>query len=153
MIKQLYLIVFLIIGIVLVCLGQPSKQAEICSKINLNIRAGDATAISSYMKEMVELVMNNNAETYNKNQIVSILKDFFRENPPENFEVLQTWKEENITHVLGTYTSIKETQFRFYYALKKSATKNSLPVIYIINIEQTKKCKNKCSQNQNACKP
>lgn len=149
--KQIYLLVFLLIGIILVCLGQPSKETETCNKINQIIRSGDANALSVHMKEMVELVINNSAETYSKTQVVSILKDFFKDNPPQNFEVMQTWKEDNITHVLGTLSSNGEVQFRFYYALKKES-KNSTPVIYNINIEQTKKCKNKCAQNQNVSK-
>lgn len=150
--KQIYLIVFLFFGILLVCLGQPSKQTETCNKINQLIRSGDANALSAHMKEMVELAINNSAETYSKTQVVSILKDFFKDNPPQEFEMTQTWKEDNIIHVLGTYSSQCKTQYRFYYALKKESSRSSNLVIYNINIEQTKKCKNKCTQNQNVSK-
>ena len=113
---------------------------------------GDANALTSHMKDMVELVMNSSAETYSKTQVISILKDFFKDNQPVEFEVVQIWKEQHITHVLGTYTS-NCSQYRFYYSLKPEQ-RNAYPVIFHINIEQTKKCKNKCSNpNQNASKP
>ena len=151
--KQLYLLAFLLLGIILVCLGQPSKTAENNQKINQYIRTGDAASLSQYMQDMVELVMNHTAETYSKNQVTSILKEFFRENPPQNFEVLQSWKEDEATYTLGTYTSTNEMQYRFYYVVKKSGqNKNAKVSVYHINIEQTKKCKNKCTQNQNVSK-
>lgn len=145
MMKHIYLIVFLLIGVVLVCLGQPSKSAELYRKqVNRGIQMGNAEVFSNYFRDMVELVMSQSAETYSKSQATSILNDFFRENPPAKFEEIEVWKDENVIHVVGDYTSAKGLVYRIHYAMKKADASQKINyLVYSINIEQTKKCKQK----------
>lgn len=145
MMKHIYLIVFLLIGVVLVCLGQPSKADENYRKqVNQCLLAGNAEAFSKYFRDMVELVLHQSAETYSKSQATSILNDFFRENLPAQFEEVESWKDENVIHVVGDYTSTKGLVFRVHYAMKrKDASQKTNYLVYSINIEQTKKCKQK----------
>ena len=122
--KHLYLIVFLMVGVLLVCMGQPSKMFEDCRKqITMRILSGNANGLSEYFRDMVEL-------------------DFFQKNPPTQFEEVEAWKDEDVAHVIGNYLSTKNTVFRFHYIMKKN-DKGKKPnyLIYSINIEQTKKCR------------
>ena len=103
MMKHIYLLFFLLLGVVLVCLGQPSKLVEDYRKqINQRLLAGNAEALSNYFRDMVELSINQSAETYSKTQATSILNDFFQENPPAQFEEAESWKDEDVVHVIGT---------------------------------------------------
>lgn len=147
--KQLYLLVFLVIGVVFVCKGQPDNTMESYKKqINRSIQSGDASAFSAYFKDMVELVINQSAETYSKTQATAILQDFFRENAPAQFEMEQTWKEDDMIHVVAIYTSVKDVQFRFYYGMRGRNDKKDKPLIYNINIEQIRKCKPSTTQSK-----
>lgn len=143
MLKHIYLIVFLLIGVVFVCLGQPSKAVENYRKqVNSALLLGNAETFSNYFRDMVELVFNQSAETYSKSQATSILNDFFRENPPAQFEEIEVWKDENVIHVAGNYSSSKGTVYRIHYAMKKKdASQKVNYLIYSVHIEQTKKCK------------
>ena len=143
MMKHLYLIVFLMVGVLLVCMGQPSKMFEDCRKqITMRILSGNANGLSEYFRDMVELALNQSAETYSKTQAASILGDFFQKNPPTQFEEVEAWKDEDVAHVIGNYLSTNNTVFRFHYIMKKN-DKGKKPnyLIYSINIEQTKKCR------------
>ena len=146
MMKHIYLLFFLLLGVVLVCLGQPSKLVEDYRKqINQRLLAGNAEALSNYFRDMVELSINQSAETYSKTQATSILNDFFQENPPIQFEEAESWKDEDVVHVIGTCFSSNNSAYRIHYIMKKSEmpdkTKKTGYLIYSINIEQTKKCK------------
>ena len=146
MMKHIYLMIFLLLGVVLVCLGQPSKLVETYRKqINQRILAGNAEALSGYFRDMVELSINHSAETYSKIQAASILNDFFQENPPAQFEEAECWKDEEVVHVIGNYLSSNNSAFRIHYIMKKNElpdkSKKTGYLVYSINIEQTKKCK------------
>lgn len=150
MMKHIYLIVFLMIGVVLVCLGQPSKAVENYRRqVNQCLQSGNAESFSNYFRDMVELVLNQSAETYSKSQATSILNDFFRENPPAQFEEAEVWKDENVIHVVGDYTSSKGPVYRVHYAMKKmDASQKTNYLVYSINIEQTKKCRQKTNSSR-----
>jgi predicted SnoaL-like aldol condensation-catalyzing enzyme len=146
MMKHIYLMFFLLLGVVLVCMGQPSKLVEDYRKqINQKLQTGNADALSAFFRDMVELSINHSAETYSKAQTASILTDFFRENPPAQFTEMDTWKDGDVVHVIGDYLSTQNAAFRIHYAMQKSETKEhskkSSFWIYSIYIEQTKKCK------------
>lgn len=141
--KHIYLLVFLLLGIVLVCMGQPSKVVENYRRqINQLILSGNANGLSDHLRDMVELAINQAAETYSKTQAASILNDFFRENPPQQFEEVESWKDEDVVHVIANYTSTNRNMFRIHYIMRKTMVeKKPKYFIFSINIEQTKKCR------------
>lgn len=144
--KHIYLMFFLLLGVVLVCMGQPSKLVEDCRKqISQRLQTGNAEALSAFFRDMVELSINHSAETYSKAQATSILADFFRENPPAQFTEMDTWKDGDVVHVIGDYSTTQNVTFRIHYAMQKSESKEHAKKsgywIYSIYIEQTKKCK------------
>lgn len=144
MMKHIYLLVFLLIGVVLVCMGQPSRELENYRRqINHCIQSGNAEGLSNYFRDMVELAINQSVETYSKLQATSILSDFFRTSPVESFEEMETWKDGEVVHVIGNYWSAKDVMFRVHYMMKKSNPKKHEYLIYSITIEQTKTCKQK----------
>lgn len=144
--KHIYLLVFLLIGVVLVCMGQPSKVVENYRlQIQSCLQSGNAEALSVYFRDMVELVINQSAETYSKAQTTSILGDFFQKNPAESFEEVETWKDEDVVHVIGNYWSAKDAMFRVHYVMRRTNPKKNEYLIYSITIEETKKCKQKPS--------
>ena len=51
------------------------------------LRSGDATELSNYFEESVELTLPAQSDSYSKAQAVLILKDFFNNNGVKSFDV------------------------------------------------------------------
>src|SRR5262245_33894240 len=51
------------------------------------LRSGNATELSSYFDDNVELTLPDQSDSYSKAQAVLILKDFFNNNGVKSFEV------------------------------------------------------------------
>jgi len=51
------------------------------------LRSGNATELSSYFEESVELTLPDQSDSYSKAQAVLILKDFFSNNGVKSFDV------------------------------------------------------------------
>jgi hypothetical protein len=92
---------------------------DICSEVNKSISLGDAQQLSKYLCPMVEMSVLGKEGYFSKVQAVSILSEFFRNNPPKNFTVKPGGcTTENTKFSIGTYIST-ENAFKIYYVVKK----------------------------------
>jgi hypothetical protein len=67
----------------------------------LAFKNGNAEQLASFFNPHIELVMIGQSDVYSKSQAQIILKKFFRQNVPENFEVLQRGQKEKVSFVIG----------------------------------------------------
>ena len=95
----------------------PTK--DICSEVNKCILAGDAQQLSKYFHSTVEMSVLGKEGYFSKVQAVSVLSEFFKNNPPKDFTVKQGGSNsENTKFSIGTYESASGA-FKIYYVVKK----------------------------------
>ncbi len=96
-----------------------SATRDICSEVNKSIMAGDAQQLSKYLSSTVEMSVLGKEGYFSKVQAVSILSEFFKNNPPKDFTVKQGGSSsENTKFSIGTYDTSGGT-FKIYYVVKK----------------------------------
>ena len=102
----------------------PTK--DICSEVNKCILAGDAQQLSKYFHSTVEMSVLGKEGYFSKVQAVSILSEFFKNNPPKSFSVKQGGSNSETTKFsIGTYESASAS-FKIYYVVKKEQDNESI---------------------------
>lgn len=127
-----FTIVLLIIAASFTVVNRAKAQAEtITAAAKTAIRAGDSRELARHFNSLIELkiqeanVSRANAKDYSKTQAEYILKEFFRDNPPQSFEYIHEGasKEGNLRYAIGKYTcrdrNNKATSFRVFMKLKQ----------------------------------
>jgi len=66
------------------------------------LRTGDATELSGYFDDNIELTLPDKANSYSKAQAIVILKDFFSNNAIKNFEVKHKGNNNGAQFCIGT---------------------------------------------------
>ena len=97
-----------------------SQTKDICAEINKCILAGDVQQLSKHFHSTVEMSVLGNEDYFSKIQAVSVLTEFFKNNPPKDFVVKQGGSNsENTKFSIGTYESTNGNTFKIYYVVKK----------------------------------
>ncbi len=123
--KSLWLIVFMFLLI------RSSFSGEIPGQIISSFTSGNASKLSEYFNQTIELTFFEKEEIYSKTQAEIILRDFFTKNPPQQFKILHEGGKESSKYAIGRYTSNSKT-FRITFLLK---TINSKVFIHQLRIE------------------
>ena len=106
---------------------------DIRTAINNAIKNGNARQLSSYFNSTVEMNVLGNEGYFSKSQAASILTDFFKNNPPQNFDVKQGGSTtENTKFSIGNYKT-NAGLFKIYYVVKKE---NNTELIHKFTIEK-----------------
>lgn len=119
------------ITICLVILTQTAFSGEIPGQIISSFKDGDASKLSQYFNQTIELTFFEKEEIYSKTQAEIILRDFFTKNPPKQFTILHEGGKESSKYAIGRYTSNSKT-YRITFLLK---TINSKVFIHQLRIE------------------
>ncbi len=83
---------------------------------------GDASRLSNYLNDNVELVLGNNNNVYSKQQTLTILTDFFKKNKVNSFQVLHQGEKETSNFIIGTLKTSND-DFRVYILMRKTNNK------------------------------
>jgi len=103
-----------------------SLTRDICSEINKCILAGDAQQLSKYFHSTVEMSVLKKEGYFSRVQAVSILSEFFKNNPPKSFSVKQGGSNSaNTKFSIGTYES-NSSSFKIYYVVKREQNIESI---------------------------
>lgn len=120
--------IFLLKGMLLLpILGQtvPTKLAEAIGK-------GDATRMSAYFHQSLEMTILENDYEASKNQATRIMESFFKKHPPSEFKVSFEGTKEQSKYAIGTLTT-KNGTFRVnMFFLNKQGNR----LIYYLSIEK-----------------
>ena len=83
------------------------------------ISKGDATELSKYFDNSVEIALLDEEDVYNKAQAVTIVNDFFTKNKPTSFSQVHqgTSKGQDSKYCIGNLTTSSAT-FRVYIYMK-----------------------------------
>ena len=121
----------LLIGLVFT-ISLIASTLQLPSDVINGLKSGKAEVVSKYFRNTVELIIDNQENIYSNTQAQLILKDFFKKNPPQAFNVLHEGGKGESKYVIG---SLKTTQgnFRITIFLKLNDNK---PYIHQLRIEK-----------------
>ncbi len=111
---SLSFILVLSLSVMLFAQSTNSIPADIVSAT----RDGSASDLAKYFNENIELVIPQKSGMFSKSQAEMVLKDFFTQNPPENFKIIHEGSRQNASFAIGNYTT-STTVFRIYFLTKK----------------------------------
>jgi len=98
---------------------QARAQDEVISNVRTAIKTGSSRELSQYFGSIVELNFDGEKSSYSKSQAEFVLKDFFKKNPPKDFEYIhQGSSKQGFRYVIGNYT-IENSSFRIWILFKK----------------------------------
>lgn len=94
-------------------------QSDVITNVRTAMKTGSSKELSKHFNEMVELNINGNKSSYSKTQAEFVLKDFFKNNPPVDFQyVHQGASKEGIKYAIGKYT-YNDGSFRVLVLVKQ----------------------------------
>lgn len=109
-----------------------AKSQSIPREIVTSIQNGNASELSKFFNDKVELILPSKSGVYSKEQAQFIIADFFSNNRPNSFQINHEGKRDNSSYAIGSYVSSRD-KYRFYFL-----TKNIDNKIVIIQIRVDK---------------
>jgi len=89
------------------------------------IKSGDASKMSRYFDNLVEITLNERSNSYSKSQAEIILKDFFGNNNVKNFQVVHKGTSNDAEFCIGSL-STRGGEFRTTIFMKTRGDKKVL---------------------------
>lgn len=108
-------------------------QSEIDQVID-SLQTGDATELSKFFDDNVELTLPEKSDNYSKAQALLIMKDFFSNNSVKSFEVKHKGEQAGGQFCIGTLQT-KAGNFRTTVFMKMKAKKQVIKEIRFQAIE------------------
>ncbi|NQZ75106.1 MAG: DUF4783 domain-containing protein [Ekhidna sp.] len=93
-----------IVSLILFFLLSPA-QDEVIADIGTAMKAGSAKELIKFANNTIEIKINGESSNYSKERAEVILRKFFNENVPENFNYIhQGSSPEGLKYTIGRYT-------------------------------------------------
>jgi hypothetical protein len=93
-------------------------QGDVISQVKETIKAGSAKELSRFLNETIDVTLNDGPQSYSKAQAEFVFRDFFKQHPPEEFNIIhQGTSKGGQTFGIGQYKSGTET-YRVYMKIK-----------------------------------
>jgi uncharacterized protein DUF4783 len=81
-----------------------SAQNKTVEQVKLILEVGNASELSKYLNDKVDLNINGKEGTYSHSQAEGVLKSYFKENPPESFQINHEGASQNgLIYAIGEY--------------------------------------------------
>lgn len=107
-----------IVGLFLFGIIAIASQVDIIENVETAIRSGSSKELAKFLNQTVELNLEGNISSYNKMQAEYVLKDFFKKNPPDNFEIKHNGASKGgLKYAIGIYTC-KRGSYRIWMRIK-----------------------------------
>lgn len=100
-----------------------ASAQEVPSAVIDALNKGNATTISSYLNDNVELYIDNKNDIYSKQQASKIIADFFSKNSVTGFNVIHKGEKEATCFTIGTLRTTTNT-YRVYILTRKNGNKD-----------------------------
>ena len=98
------------------------------------LRAGNATELSKYFDDNVELSLPVKSDSYSKAQAQLIMKDFFSNNSVKGFELKHKGESPGGNYCIGTLQT-KSGNFRAHVFMKSKGNKEVVKEIRLLSME------------------
>jgi len=114
--------IFLYIALTILIVGINSRsygQGEVISNVKGALNAGSSKELVKYLDKNSDIDIEGEKSTFSKTQAEVVLKDFFQNYPPTNFQIIhQGASKAGSPYVIGQY-SHKSGSFRVWIRLKE----------------------------------
>lgn len=98
-------------------------QSDVINNVRSALKAGSSKELIKYFNETVELNLDGKKSSYSKTQAEFVLKDFFKQYQPVNFQYIhQGASKEGFKYAIGKYT-FENGSFRVWILFKHSDSK------------------------------
>ena len=111
--------------LMLLTLTAVQAQRELAPAITDALSKGDASALSAYFNDNVELVMGTVNDVYSKKQATGIVADFFRRNKVSSFQILHKGSKENAAFTICALRA-GTTNYREYILVRRGSGEQQL---------------------------
>jgi hypothetical protein len=102
------------------------SQSDVISQVKETIKAGSAKELSRYLNSTVDVTMEGNPQSYSKTQAEFVLRDFFKQHPPNEVNIIhQGSSKGGQTFAIFQYKSGDDT-FRLFMKIKGSGNSQFL---------------------------
>jgi len=81
------------------------------------IKTGDATRVSKYFDNLVEISLNDRSHSYSRSQAELIVRDFFTSHDVTNFQVVYKSAGADVEYCMGKLTT-RHGEYRTSFSLK-----------------------------------
>lgn len=82
---------------------------DLFTNIKPILKSGDARQLTAYLNSTIDITIGTNRVPYNRAQAETVLRDFFRQNPPTDFTILHTGSSKaGLRFAIGSYKSGKK---------------------------------------------
>ncbi len=113
--KIVFAIVFVFAGLQLF--------AQIPDEVVLSLKTGNASSLSEYFNQNIEMVVLEQDDVYSKAQAQQIVTNFFNQYKAQGFSIIHQGGKEGAKYAIGNLTTNKGT-FRVYFLLKNDGNKS-----------------------------
>jgi hypothetical protein len=96
--------------------------AQIPDDVVVSFRTGNATALSGYFNQNIEMVVLEYDDVYSKAQAQQIISNFFSQNKAQEFSIIHQGGKEGARYAIGNLKTDNGT-FRVYFLLKDAGNK------------------------------
>jgi hypothetical protein len=92
------------------------------SPIETAIKAGNSAELSKYLNQSVDITIDANQSTFDLKTAENLLNDFFKRNPPTDFDIVHTGSSKSgLKFAIGRYTS-GNTHYSVLIRIKETGT-------------------------------
>ncbi len=96
-----------------------NAQNETVAQVKLVLEVGNASELSKFLNDKVDLNIDGTEGTYSHSQAEGVLKNYFKENPPKSFQINHEGASENgLIYAIGEYQTV-DSSFRVWIRLKE----------------------------------
>ncbi|MGD9928687.1 MAG: DUF4783 domain-containing protein [Mangrovibacterium sp.] len=96
--------------------------AQIPDEVVLSLKTGNASTLSSYFNQNIEMVVLDQDDVYSKAQAQQIVTNFFSQHKAQGFSIIHQGGKEGAKYAIGNLTTNQGT-FRVYFLLKNDGGK------------------------------
>lgn len=123
---------FFLIMIVLFSLSDVHLQAKgiVPSQISTALNTGNCDVLAPYIYDELELVIEDYDNTYSKKEAISLIKQFFNKNIPNNFIILHEGGKAAYHYAIGNLKT-HNGEYRVYFLLKEKQGKEYIQQLRI----------------------
>jgi hypothetical protein len=109
-----------------------AQSNEVIEPVKESIKAGSAKELAKYLNSSVDLTIDGKPSTYSKAQAEFVLRDFFKANPPSEFNIIhQGSSKGGQPFAIGQYKSGTNT-FRVWMKIKSSGNQSLIQEISFV---------------------
>jgi hypothetical protein len=95
-----------------------SAQGDVISQVKETIKAGSAKELSKFLNQTIDVTINDKVESYSKAQAEFVFRDFFKQHPPAEFNIIhQGSSKGGQPFAIGQYKSATDT-YRVFMKIK-----------------------------------